>query len=404
MSQLDRDKQLYHQLQNLEHHPQALLIGYNRLLSLFDATIHTARASSTPTILTAVPTYSPEDLTEFLNREYKDVSERFQAYLERRKAGGARELFPDFEYARYWLRTSAPVKYVDGAWLGGLHRITTNPHCRSMTKTAWQVLSEEFGDGDIKKNHVWVYRELLKSIDADEIGTGDSKEFVSSSKNVNNDGRVWKAALAQLCISLFPERFLPEILGFNLSYESLPLHLLITIHELRELNIDPYYFVLHVSIDNNHSGHAAMGMNAVTSYMESLPLEERSAAWRRVQVGFVLASELPTTPTPRSELDSALAKVFDEKTRTSHPLHLSCPARIGGRTGKTLRDWLDPKLYPTHSLAFLRALADSRWIVRGQPDQSKLLAEMKWGGRMFGAFTTHEVEILASWIRELSAQ
>ncbi|CAF1322265.1 unnamed protein product [Adineta ricciae] len=400
--QLDLDKRLYHQLQNLEYYSDALLPAYNRLLSLFDSVIDAARTSSTRNILNAVQTFSKQALIDFLNAEYTDVNERYNAYLARRKNGGSREMFPDFDYARHWLRTSAPVKYVDGAWLGGIHRVTTDSAHRPYTKTLWQILSEELGDGDLQKNHVWIYRELLQSIGVDDIGTGDSEEFVSSIRNVNNDARVWTAAIAQLCISLFPETFLPEILGFNMSYECLPLHLLITIHELRELNIDPYYFVLHVSIDNNHSGHAAMGMDAVVAYITSLPAEDQNKAWKRVQTGFLLASELPTTPRPRSQLDTALAQVFEEKTHTAKSLHLSCPARIGGRVGKKLSEWLDPISYPVHSLAFLRALADSRWIVRGQPEKSRLVHEIKWNGRMFGAFTIGELAVLEAWIRELA--
>jgi hypothetical protein len=369
---------------------------------LFNAVIDKARDSSTENILNAVRTFSQEALNEFLNKEYSDVSVRYKAYLQRRKDGHPRELFPDFDYAKYWLRTAAPVKYVDGAWLGGIYRITSDLVHRSSTKTAWQILSEELGDGDLRKNHVWVYQQLLKSIDADDIGTGDSKEFISSSQNMNNDARVWTAATAQLCISLFPESFLPEILGFNMSYESLPLHLLITIYELRELNIDPYYFVLHVSIDNKHSGHAAMGVDAVTTYMKSLPVEEQDMAWKRVQAGFLLASELATTPTPRSDLDTSLEKIFGEKTTAAYPIHAACSAKIGGRTGKKLCDWLDPTIYPMHSLAFLRALADSRWIVRGKPEKSQLVYETKWGGRMFGAFTIKEVNVLEAWICQLT--
>ena len=379
-----------------------MLPAHDRLLSLFDTIIDDARTSSTRNILNAVPTFSQQSLAVFFDDEYADVTVRYNAYLERRKNGGPRELFPDFEYARYWLRTAAPVKYVDGAWLGGIHRVTTDPIHRSYTKTAWQILSEELGDGDLQKNHVAVYRDLLKSLDVDDIGAGDSKEFITPSRNTNNDARVWTAAISQLCISLFPESFLPEILGFNMSYETLPLHLLITIYELRELNIDPYYFVLHVAIDNKHSGHAAMGMDAVVTYITSLPADEQDQAWKRVQAGFLLASELPTTPEPRSKLDQSVERIFADKTKAAEPLHAACPAKIGGRKGKKLGEWLNPTLYSTHSLAFLRALADSRWIVRGHPEKSQLISETKWGGRMFGAFTTNEVATLEMWIRELT--
>ncbi|CAF3858078.1 unnamed protein product, partial [Adineta steineri] len=145
-----------------------------------------------------------------------------------------------------------------------------------------------------------------------------------------------------------------------------------------------------------------MGVNAVIRYMASLPVAERDTAWKRIQAGFILASELPTTPSPRSDLDAALEKIFGEKTIAAQPMHASCPAKIGGQMGKKLHDWLDPILYPNHSLAFLRALADSRWVVRGEPEKSKLIREMKWGGRMFGAFTSQEVAVLEAWICDLN--
>ncbi|CAF4084277.1 unnamed protein product, partial [Adineta steineri] len=84
--------------------------------------------------------------------------------------------------------------------------------------------------------------------------------------------------------------------------------------------------------------------------MASLPVAERDTAWKRIQAGFILASELSTTPSPRSDLDAALEKIFGEKTIAAQPMHASCPAKIGGQMGKKLDDWLDPILYPTHSL------------------------------------------------------
>ncbi len=41
----------------------------------------------------------------------------------------------------------------------------------------------------------------------------------------------------QLAMAHHADQFLPEIIGFNLGYEQLPLHLLITAYELKELGI-----------------------------------------------------------------------------------------------------------------------------------------------------------------------
>ena len=73
----------------------------------------------------------------------------------------------------------------------------------------------------------------------------------------------------QLALGVCADEFLPEVIGFNLGYEQLPLHLLITAYELSELGIDPYYFTLHVTIDNASSGHAC---KAAQSVLNLLPL------------------------------------------------------------------------------------------------------------------------------------
>lgn len=399
---LQSDKTLYHCLQNLEKFPQALYAGRIRLLSLLDETVSAALAAPLDEAsILSISKYSSSAIYDFFaNAEARTVA-KFDAYILRRRQGGGREMFPDLEYAKWWLRTAAPVKYVDGSWLGGIHRaFDALPLYRRSQKIAWQILSEELGDGDLTKNHVWVYQQLMASINVD-IGTGDERRFIDDSKNPNEEERVWKAAVAQLCVSMYPDEFLPEILGFNMAYENLPLHLLITIQELRELNLDPYYFILHVSIDNGHSGHAAMGIKAVTEYVGSLPSSEVETAWRRVQAGVILSEGLPTTPSTPSKFDRRVEKLFGEKCITARPMHAYCPAKIGGKNGKSLTQWLKNEVYHTHSLEFIRALAESRWVLGGSPEQSKLIKEMEWGGRMFGAFTSDEISVLRAWIKGL---
>lgn len=404
-TQIQKDKELYHKLQNLHQHPECLPEARTRLIDLFDHTLHEALnlKDQSGTIL-SVPEYDPQALHDFLARSADKTADVFAAYTARRKAGGPREMFPTLEYAKYWARLAAPVKYVDGSWLGGVHRVeSTKPSHRAASRIAWQILSEELGDGDLGKNHVWVYEQLVNSIGAGSIGLGHETKFISNVTNSNHETRVWSAAIAQLCVSLFPAEMLPEILGFNMAYESLPCHLLITIQEFKELKLDPYYFVLHVSIDNGHSGHAAMGAAAVIAYMDSLPAEEREEAWRRVQAGYILAEGLPTTPAPISQLDKEVTEIFRQKCETAKPMHSFCPGAIGGsQFGKKLEDWLDPEQFERWGMLFTKVLADSRWVVKGHPEESKLIQELQWGGRMFGAYTTEETMVLSRWIEGLA--
>ncbi|KAI5858336.1 ATPase-like protein [Tricharina praecox] len=394
--QVVAEKALYHALQNVGDHPESIPVARRRLLELLDHTVEQTLKAPETSIL-SVSEFSPKALKDFLQSAEDATSARFTAYLARRKSGGTREMFPDREYAEYWARQSAPVKYADGSWLGGIHRIDTAAHHRRWSKTGWQVLSEELGDGDLEKNHVFVYEKLVNSIC--DIGRGDEARFIDPCVNPNSDARVWTAAVSQLAISQCADEFLPEVLGFNMAYEALPYHLLVTIHEFRELRLDAYYFLLHVVIDNSDTGHAAMGREAVVGLVESARTpEEREELWRRVQAGFILAETLPTTPTPPSEATTRVLQIFKQKTVTAQPMHACCPAKV---SGKTLSQWLDPAAYSSHSMDFLQGLADSRWIVRGNPSGSKLLRELKWGGRMFGAFTANEVEALEAWICEL---
>lgn len=405
-TQLQLDKALYHKLQNLSSYPECLSQARGRLLELLDRTTYEATTIPvTTTSILSVASYSEDALHAFLDSAANSTAEKFAQYTARRKSGGNREMLPTLEYAEYWIRLAAPVKYVDGSWLGGTHRLSSTPdQHRAASRVAWQILSEELGDGDLSKNHVSVYEQLINETGNSAIGLGHEKRFVSNVHNPNQDQRVWTAALAQLLISLFPEEMLPEILGFNMAYESLPCHLLITIQELKELKLDPYYFILHVSIDNGHSGHAAMGAAAVTKYINGLRTQqEKDIAWKRVQAGYIMAEGLPTTPSPITELDEKVKTIFRDKCETSKPMHAFCKGNIGGGNGfgKTLTEWLDPQKFDDWGLVFVKTLAESRWVEKGSPPTSKLVQELQWGGRMFGAYTSDEVRTIEKWIKGL---
>ncbi|PUU76348.1 hypothetical protein B9Z19DRAFT_1129872 [Tuber borchii] len=75
------------------------------------------------------------------------------------------------------------------------------------------------------------------------------------------------AGLESCCLAAvhFPVLGVPAgAIGFSMAYENLPLHMAITVQELPESKPDPYYFILHISIDNSHSG--AVGIPATTEH------------------------------------------------------------------------------------------------------------------------------------------
>jgi hypothetical protein len=439
--EMQAHKQLYHKLHNLEQHPGILPECREVLLSLLSSTLTEALETSQIGIL-SLPTFSRTALSTFLHAKDTSVTTQYSTYLTRRRSGLSREMFPTKSDAECWLKQSAPVKFVDGAWLGHIHRVSTPFAYRKITKNAWQVLSEELGDGDLVKNHVHVYRELMNEVSAN-LPEAEDVEFIHP-RYAMESPRVWKAAIAQLLISLFPHDFLAEALGFNLAYESLPLHLLKTVKELRELGLSAYYFELHVCIDNADSGHAAMAMAAVCDYIDLVREREgdgaAAVAWRRVQAGYVLAEGLGTTPEmegeqlPENEGEKSLElvapahmeeaplyvnakhyhrilkrtveegkvlEVFARKSAVAHKIHCGSRLRIGRRL---LVEWLDPHAFEDVKWQkdFLEDLSNCKpWVIKGKSSESRLIKELSWKGRMFGSFTQAEVEIVKAWIDEL---
>lgn len=345
------------------------------------------------------------------------MTNQYEEYIARRKAGSPRELFSNQAEAKWWLKQASPVKFVDGSWLGHINNVSTPFAFRKITKKAWQVVSEEFGDGDLAKNHVHVYRALMEDINA-RLPAADSEDFIHARHELN-EARCWKAAVAQLLISLFSHEFLPEALGFNMAYENLPLHLLKTIKELREVSLNGYYFELHICIDNADTGHAAMAIAAVIDYITLIERIKGQAAaniaWKRVQAGYLLAEGLPTTPEspslktksndaslfPRSETEKQLLEIFTAKCTVAHKIHCNSRLQIGRRS---LVDWLEPRAFadPNWQKEFLHDLSNCKpWIIKGNSDTSKFVKELSWEGRMFGSFMQSEVLIVKAWINEL---
>ena len=406
-------KQLYYQLHNLEKFPEVLPKAKNVLHSLLKETSAAAQALPEHENILSIQTFSRLDLEEFLRRRNNNIGKKWEQYNSRRKKGGSRELFEDREEAIWWLKQIAPVKYVDGAWLGHIGKVTTPFELRKTMKGAWQILSEELGDGDLEKNHVHVYHKLLETI-APGLPTAEMLDF-GHPRHRLDETSVWKAAIAQLIVSLFPTQFLPEILGFNLHFEAISMETLKAGKELKEVGIDPYYFILHISIDNASSGHSAIAVEVVCEYMDYIfRVEGEKAAqkaWEKLQAGYLLSLGLPGTTvcpsrkrpidgsdTPPSPTEMEVIRIFKAKAQVVHGIHCSSRVKIGSRS---VADWLDPVALESKKwqMALLDALSCSKyWICRGDSSKSRFIQELQWNGRMFGAFTQNEYDALRRWV------
>lgn len=303
------------------------------------------------------------------------VGEEYQQYLSARKQGAPRRYFNNRSHALYFLQAVAPTKLVDGAWLYGLLRHWNDPGLHGLIQT----YLEELGDGVPEKNHVALYRHLLATHGCEQWQHLDDEHFIQGA--------------IQLCLANEVAYFLPEVIGYNLGYEQLPLHLLITAYELNELGIDPYYFTLHVTIDNAAAGHAR---KAAQSLQQACPAAgDACDFYRRVADGYRL-NELGAgtlSVIASFDLQQELVRILQEKAIVGRHMH-SNYCRVGGRT---VNDWL---AQPDRIPAFLSQLESAGWIKRGEPAEHSRFWRLIHGDRaeMFGVFSEYEQQILRDWI------
>jgi hypothetical protein len=315
------------------------------------------------------------DLSAWVASNSHSVAERYRVYLEERRAGGPRKFFTNKAHALYFLQSVAPSKLVDGAWLYGTVKHANDWRYHGLIRT----YLEELGDGEPALNHVVLYRNLLTEHDCAPIAALDDALYLQGA--------------IQLGLGHLSDEFLPEVLGYNLGYEQLPLHLLITSFELSELGIDPYYFTLHVTIDNASSGHAHKAVQAV---LDLLPNDDsRGEFLQRLQAGYLLNDlGLGSTDIVRAfDLEEEVVSMLETKSTFGQHMH-SDYCRLEGRT---INDWLAT---PGQSRQLLTALEDRGWIKRNQDPQDSRFWQLidGPGAVMFGVFSGYEMQLLKDWI------
>jgi hypothetical protein len=299
----------------------------------------------------------------------------YREYLAARKNGAPRRYFSNKAHALYFLKGVAPTKLVDGAWLYGTLGRWDNPDFHPLIKT----YLEELGDGVPDKNHVTLYRRLLATHGCEHWETLPEDHFVQGA--------------IQLALAHEADAFLPEVVGYNLGYEQLPLHLLITAYELNELGIDPYYFTLHVTVDNAGSGHAHKAVQALAHLMAQSG--DPAAFFARVLDGYRLndLGACTTSVIGAFDLEAELVEILTAKAAIGKNMH-SDYCKVAGRA---VNDWLaDAKQIP----AFLTALEDAGWIQRGADVEHSRFWRLIQGERaeMFGVFSSYEQQVLRDWI------
>ncbi len=318
---------------------------------------------------------APGHLQTWIEQGVRSVGQQYQAYLLERRHGQRRRYFRSKSHALYFLKGVAPTKLVDGAWLYGLVRHWRDSRFHPLIRT----YLEELGEGLATHNHVALYQALLA-----RYGVEDTPFL--------NDGHYVQGTI-QLALAHQADQFLPELIGYNLGYEQLPLHLLITAYELRELGIDPYYFTLHITVDNADTGHAHKALQGLS---DTLPrLADEDSFWQRVRQGYDLnlLGESTLSVIGGFDLEQELLKVLQRKSIVGQWLH-SDYCQLDGRT---VNQWLAE---PAAIAEFLRVLERREWIKRHEPPMHSRFWQLIQGERapMFGVFSPYERQLIHDWI------
>jgi hypothetical protein len=274
-----------------------------------------------------------------------------------------------------FLKAVAPTKLVDGAWLYGTLEKWQDPRFTALIRT----YLEELGEGLPTKNHVVLYRKLLELQGCDRWDDLPDDHYVQGA--------------IQLSLAYNAERFLPEVIGFNLGYEQLPLHLLITAYELKELHIDPYYFTLHITVDNADSGHAKQAVDAVFGAMPRLG--DADNFWRRVRNGYRLNLLGASTNSGSNHL---ISNARCTRSLRAKPLSASMRIRIiaASKAAPSTTGYRSRPVPPTSHARWKTTAGSSAARTRRTPVFWKLIHGEK--AKMFGVFNAYEQQVIYDWI------
>jgi hypothetical protein len=306
------------------------------------------------------------------------------------------------EYLRQW----APFNLVDGAWL---QRILNTGPCNEVQANLFAIWVDEAGNGKTELNHCNVFDTLLRSVNV-YLPPITSHEFIEQDFLPS----AFTSSVFQMCVGLFPQDFLPELLGMTLylEWESTPV-LAPTVRMLAGRRIDPHFYRLHVAIDNIASGHGALAKRAVKLFLDDAADKGGDAAvqslWSRIWNGYVTWA---TTGTFGSDLGRHL-ELFDGKVPSQRKAYAKqrmvdliarkAPAARKSHGRARLGDRTLNELFATPEVLMDALLDDPQGLMDTEnPRDSRFLRELiTFTGPMYKVFTEEDVEIILDWLDSL---
>ncbi|MCH9697514.1 MAG: iron-containing redox enzyme family protein [Gammaproteobacteria bacterium] len=276
-------RRLYHELLNLESHPQCLSPAC-RFVEQQLKQSHRALKRIKPEHLRVIE-YSQPALEHLIDTIHQAEASRKKPFTAPPKLS---------KQAYLWgIQQFAPVLLVDGSWLQ--NSAMAGNHHHVVSRYQFRIYADEIGDGHCDWNHANVYRDLLNKT-AIELPEFTSKEFSQHKAFVKG---AFDLPVFFLAISQFPSRFQPEIIGLNLAIELSGLGSTYQrlVDEMEYWKLDSTIVSLHLSIDNLTSGHAALAQDAVVAYLDQILNQhgyaEMQHHWQRIWSGYLALQTVP---------------------------------------------------------------------------------------------------------------
>lgn len=381
----------FHRLANIERFPEFRPVARDLALRFLAGADYDADPNYQPF------EYSPRALRERLDKIYNE-------YVADIDKPHWLEAFPRPAVIEN-LRQKAPFNLTDGAWL---HHILAAGPTDDVRAKLFSIWSDEAGNGHSELNHSNVYDNLLRSLDI-YLPPIHSQAFAE----LDVLPSAWTNPVFQMAMGLFPDEFLPELLGMTLylEWESTPTMLPVA-RMLRRHHIDPQFYAMHAAIDNPTAGHGGLAREAVELHLDKVKAEGGEAAlqreWRRIWNGYVtwatvsdfgvelrehLKKNFPPDGGSANALERMVAVIRRKApyARTAHG-----DKTLGGRPLGAL--FAEPE-------ALLAAIHARGLVDPDHPRDSWFVTELlSFHGPMYKVFSDAEIDTLLDWIGSLSAQ
>jgi hypothetical protein len=274
------ERELLYRLVNIEHFANLLPLAKQRAVRGFvEAEVmftHGARGRYTDA---SWFDYSPEALNARVDQVYwEKLVEPYRPLSE----------IPGRDEVRFGQADLALGNMIDGTWA---HRIgNVGRYRRRSDGLLFSIYVDEMGRGELHKNHLTLIYQVLTSMGF-ELPHLREEAFLWQDQ-LSESHRQYESANHQLSMSLFPDTFYNEILGYNLGIEMYGLGemRMNEIQRLRHHGFDTAYEEAHLTIDNFSAGHSRQAVDAIVTYLDDVRRDRDPSTvdgeWRRIWRGY----------------------------------------------------------------------------------------------------------------------